>query len=395
MDKSKRGPQNQEAIAKHLHDKNERYLEQLKRSGDPADAKAKMLATILDGVADGVVVLDDKLTILMANMAAANMADLHLEDVTREELRRNFKFYASDGITQVPHDQEPMVVAMREKRTHQTEGLIVSRLGSNRKWIRTHAAPLLDDHGNPFGGVTVFNDITERVMLQRQRDCLGALIAHDIKNHLAAEQLFLELLLESNAAQFDPETLKMFNDLCSSSKKFFGIANSLLETFRTRFFSGTDSYESADMLALVNEAIQLSELEAASRKVRVDVTCAGEFTRALGLPRVLFHIIHNVVQNAVEASPPDSAVSVAVSSNDYNILVDVTDTGAGMTPEEVASLFDPLKVAGHGTGPKRSSGFGLYLSAMLAEGQGGSIRCKSEKKHGTKMTITIPRPDSN
>ena len=60
------------------------------------------MATILDGVADGIVVCDDKLTIVMANLAAATMADWHLEDVTRDELRRNFKFFGSDGITPLP-----------------------------------------------------------------------------------------------------------------------------------------------------------------------------------------------------------------------------------------------------------------------------------------------------
>jgi signal transduction histidine kinase len=105
---------------------------------------------------------------------------------------------------------------------------------------------------------------------------------------------------------------------------------------------------------------------------------------------VINHIFHNIIQNAIEASPRDSVVSIAVSTPGSYVIVNVTDSGPGMTEEEVSSLFDPLKVAAHGPHTKRSTGFGLYLSSMLAEGQGGTIVCQSKPQHGTKISIKLP-----
>ena len=374
-----------------VRNRNQRYLEHLKHSGDPSDARSKLLATILDCVADGLIVLDEKLTIVLSNLAAAQIAGWDLDDVTRDELHRDYQFFSDEGKTPIPFDEEPIRVAMREKRSHEMEGFVVGpHLEPAGRWIRAHAAPVFDDEGKPIGGVTVFSDITERRRLQRQRDCLASLIGHDIKNHLAAEQMFFDYLLSVNASEFNPETSQILRDLRSFSERFLGVAESLMEMSRAKFFTSSEYGQEVEAAPLVDRAVEMTALVATQRRVRILVEYAAGLPMIRCLPAVISHVLHNIIQNAVEASPEGVDVSVAVSANEASLIMKVADTGPGMTAEDVSKLFDPHRVAGHVAQIGHSSGFGLYLSAMLIEGQGGTITCASSPERGTIMTVTMP-----
>lgn len=377
-------------MAQCLRSRNQRYLEFLEQSGDPAEIRSKVLAKILDSVADGLIVLDDKLSIVLANVAAARMAGWQLEDMSRDELRRNYQFFRKDGKTPLPFEEEPIVVATREKRTHEMEGFVVSRhLPGPGRWIRAHAAPLFDKSENILGGVTVFSDITERLRLQHQRDCLAALIAHDLKNHLAAEQMFFEFL-KGDSKQLDVETLKIIESLEDASKKFLGIADSLLEVFRANFFSNTEGMQEVDVVALLPIAIEMSSLEAIRKHIAVKVEVADSCPKSLGLPGVICHVFHNIIQNAVEVSTPNSEVNIFVDFDADRVFVKVTDSGEGMSPQALENLFSPARVAGKVPITGHSSGFGLYLSQMLIQTQGGNISCLSVLGEGTTLTVSLP-----
>ncbi len=375
-------------MANFLNTHNQRYLDHLKESGDLHDMRSRVLAKILDSAADGIIVLDDKLTIVLANQSAADMAGWQLEDVTRDELRRNYKFYSDEGYTELPHDQEPIVVALREKRPYELVGYVVSpHLPQPGRWVRVHAAPMFDEKGNALGGVTVFYDLTERMKLQRQRDSLAALITHDIKNHFAAEQMFFDMLdLES----FDTDTLEILDSLRQTSNKYLQLSDSLLEMFRSNFFAGKEFGQDIEILEITNRAIELSRLYSVNHAVKLKVTAQPNLPKVRGLPSVISHVLHNLIVNAIEASEPKSEVTVDLSFDDACVFIKVTDRGIGMDCEEVAKLFSPFRVAKQPQGSDHSSGFGLYLSYMLIEGQGGDITCDSRPDSGTTLTVRLP-----
>ncbi len=371
-----------------LNTHNQRYLDHLKESGDLEDMRSRVLAKILDCAADGIIVLDDKLTIVLANLSAAKMAGWQLEDMTRDELRRNYKFYSDEGYTELPYHEEPIVVAIREKRPHEMIGYVVSQhLPPPGRWVRAHAAPLFDEDGNILGGVTVFNDLTERMKLQRQRDSLAALITHDIKNHFAAEQMFFELL---NLDDCNSDTLEILDSLRQTSSKYLQLADSLLEMFRSNFFAGQEFGQDLDILDLTNKAIELSRLDAVNHDVSLEIRATNDLPKVRCLPSVISHVLHNLILNAIEASTAHTEVTVDLSSDNASVYIKVTDKGSGMGCEDVARLFSPLRVARQQHGSGNSSGFGLYLSYMLVEGQGGNITCDSQKGVGTTLTVRLP-----
>lgn len=375
-------------MAQCLRTRNQRYLDFLKESGDLADKRSKVLAKIFDCAADGIIVLDEDLTIVMANLSAANLAGLEIEDMSRNELRRHYKFYLDEGKTPLPYDEEPIVVATRERRGCELVAFAVSEhLPAPGRWVRVHAAPIFDEQNKLLGGISVFTDLTDRLRLQKQRDCLAALITHDIKNHFIAEQQFLQELSEDG--NLDEENLKVAGTLNAASERFMHVADSLLEMFGANLVVD-QAPKAVELTPLLTKAVELSTLEANSRQVKIELQPAPEEVMVLGSVDVLCHVFHNLIQNAVAASPPQSSVFIKSSMTAHFAAVQVRDSGVGMTETEVSALFSPPKIAVKKSKLLTSSGFGLYLSNMLIEGQGGSINCTSEPGRGTVLTVILP-----
>jgi len=379
-------------MAQCLRTRNQRYLDFLKESGDSADMRSKVLAKIIDCAGDGVIVMDEKLTIVLANLAAANISGLQIEDMSRNELRRHYKFYLDEGKTPLPYDEEPIVVATRERRPYELIAFAVSEhLPAPGRWVRVHAAPIFDERNELLGGISTFTDLTERLKLQKQRDCLAALITHDIKNHFAAEQLFLKELEEKG--NLDAGDRKIATELNAASENFMRVADSLLEMFGAHLIVD-QAPKPVELNFILAKAVELSALEATSRQVKIEMQANVENVLVLGSPDVLCHVFHNLILNAVTASPAKSSVAIKTFVTAQFVTVQIKDVGVGMTESEVSSLFSTPSIAIKKSKSLTSSGFGLYLSHMLIEGQGGSMNCTSEPGRGTILTVVLPAPQT-
>jgi two-component system sensor histidine kinase HydH len=111
-----------------------------------------------------------------------------------------------------------------------------------------------------------------------------------------------------------------------------------------------------------------------------------------GLGHVALHsnsfrrVLLNLVNNAIEAMPDGGALTLAGQSREDAVRLDLTDTGCGIAPEQMALLFSPL----HTTKPE-GTGLGLYLVREIVSAHGGEITVTSEPGVGTTLTLTLPR----
>lgn len=384
-------PDSPASVEATLKDRNQSYLDELQRSGKGVYG-VQALATILNCIADGLIVLDEELNIVLCNKAAAAMAHNNLDDYSREQLRRDYQLYREDGVTPLPNEEEPIVIAMRERKPCEMKGHAKgTSLVPTGVWLRVHAAPIIGEEGHIAGGVTVFHDISEQRRLAKQRDCLSALIVHDIKNHLAAETGLFEILSGLIPPEANKALTNCLNELKKSSQRFVGMTETLLEVSRADFFDTAGYGCEIDLEPLMDAAVQSNLSVATLACVTVSAKFDPSARPIVGIPSVVQQLFHNIVLNAIEASPLGTNVEIVVSAvpDTPFTRIAVTDHGPGMTAEEITHLFDPRRVATH-MKTTNATGFGLYLSAMLVEGQGGRISCQSALGKGTTIIIEMP-----
>ncbi|RVU01002.1 helix-turn-helix domain-containing protein [Mucilaginibacter limnophilus] len=109
---------------------------------------------------------------------------------------------------------------------------------------------------------------------------------------------------------------------------------------------------------------------------------------------MLDKVFFNLIANAIKCSTSQGKVTVKISTNETNhVIVTVEDTGIGMSPEDVALIFDQFYQADNA--PINGSGIGLSLSREIVMLHHGNIDVKSQKWKGTSFTITLPLGDSH
>ena len=121
-----------------------------------------VLRSILDNMADAVIMADEHERVLEVNPAAQRLFGQIPPEASRAEWARRFGLYLPDAVTPLPPDQVPLSRVLRGESVNDVEILVRQQGQPAEIWVLISGRPLLDEHGQPRGGVIVCRDITER-----------------------------------------------------------------------------------------------------------------------------------------------------------------------------------------------------------------------------------------
>jgi PAS domain S-box-containing protein len=268
--------------------------------------------------------------------------------------------------------------------------------------LESHWAPLRDDVGEVVGVTGVALDVTGRTREEGARKeaearlalmerlaatgRLAAGVAHEINNPLTYVLGNLEVLLERlDGDGADPATLALLRDARDGA----GRVRDIVRDLRAFARGGDDATGSCDPAAAARAALDIAGNELRHR-ARLE-TSFGPSPRAAIPERRLAQVLVNLLVNACRAIPEDGdgekVVRVAVRGEGDGVVIEVADTGTGMTPEVQARLFEPFfttRDVGEGMG------LGLALSRAMVTGAGGEIEVESAPGRGSLFRLRIP-----
>lgn len=134
-----------------------------------------------------------------------------------------------------------------------------------------------------------------------------------------------------------------------------------------------------------------------AEQVRIDLQRKGTWGLAVEAdPDRMVQVLYNLISNALKFTPAGGIIAVSTVRDDGNVRIDVTDSGVGLTEDQIDMLFQPFSQAHD---PKDFSatgtGLGLYISRGIVEAHGGSIKCSSDGHNkGSTFTVTLPESDA-
>ena len=152
--------------------------------------------------------------------------------------------------------------------------------------------------------------------------------------------------------------------------------------------------ENFDIGLLVKDVIRELRGMAERKKLRLSFSSTKtESFIVLGDTEKLRQVITNVIDNAIKYTPKGS-IEVALSKNDSDgITLSVVDTGIGILPENIESLFEKFSRAPNGKIVSSGSGLGLYLAKLIISAHNGNLAVSSHGyERGSTFSITLPVP---
>lgn len=250
-------------------------------------------------------------------------------------------------------------------------------------------APLSGESGEISGMVITFQDLTEIRALEetsRRQDRLAAVgrlaasIAHEIRNPLAAMRGSIQMLRAEMDA--DTEQAQLMEIILRESDRLNKIVADYLNYARPR----PAELKDVDLCALVRETFTLLRNSAElSDGHRLEEDLPERPVIAKGDPEQLKQVCWNIARNALKAMPEGGTFRISLTdAGSERLRLSFSDTGCGMTPEQVERLFEPF------SSTTSSTGLGLSIVYQIIRDHSGTINVRSRHGEGTTITVELP-----
>ena len=343
--------------------------------------------TAFNALAEGIAVVGPGDAVLRANRALAALADMPEAELVGRSLGE-----ALLGTSEVV--AELIEAAHRGERTAPA----VVRLERTGQVLRLTAAPFAQRAG-PGPVVMLVEDVTEQRIMEAQliqNDKMASIgqlvsgVAHELNNPLTSIAGLTELLLERDLhPDFPRDHLRVIHDQAERAGR---IVRNLL-TFARK---GLPEKAPVDLNDVAARTALLIVYELQLHGIELDQSLAPEPVVVLGdryeLQQVLLNLVTNAVQ-AVAGLPPGRPrrIAIATARAGGEAVLRVRDTGPGVAPQHMSSLFTPFfttKAPGQGTG------LGLSLSYGLIKSHGGELSFEPPSDGGAEFRVVLPFHDA-
>jgi two-component system, OmpR family, phosphate regulon sensor histidine kinase PhoR len=334
------------------------------------------LGAVLEAMVEGVLVVDARGTILLANSRLRELFDIHGEIAGRRLL---------EGVRNADLD----AILAESAATDETVARSIALPGPKHRTLQVLAARFPSE-GDRTGTVTVFHDTTELMRLEEVRRDFVANASHELRTPLAAIRGFAETLLES--AALSPEEQKNYLEVIHRhAQRLSSLVEDLLELSTIESRTLKLEIVPIDVAQMAENLIADSRLRIEERQIQASLRSDGR-PLAHADARALDQVLGNLLDNALKYTEPGGSIEIAVEERLGRVRVSVIDSGIGIPPDDTARIFERFyRVDRARSRALGGTGLGLSIVKHLVQAMGGEISVKSALGKGSTFTFTLPR----
>lgn len=239
------------------------------------------------------------------------------------------------------------------------------------------------------------HSIDERDEIARQRQDFVSRLTHDLRTPLVAADRMLMLLQQGALGELPPQIQEIVVIMARSNINLLTMVNTLLEVYRFEAGRKTLISQPVDINELLKEiTAELTPLaQEKSLTINLDFSKNSATQTVMGERLELHRLFTNLIGNAIKFTDSGSITirfhtqDQQKQSDDLTAIIEVEDTGSGIPPEDLPSLFERFRQGSHN---RSGSGLGLYLARRIVEAHQGTISVKSEVGKGSVFTASLP-----
>jgi len=406
-------------MADHLR----QMYDELERRVAERTAELSETTEFLDSVLNSateyaIIATDTEWRILTFNEGARRMFGYEPDDILSQPVSR---LLPPEGLAR----EVPLVVEreLRMYGRHEGEGTRLRQDGT-RFPVRTVTTRRTGPGGEPIGYTIVCRDITTSRRLQQQlreytdrleekvaektaelrqaneelrrtsrlKSQFLANMSHELRTPLNAIMGFAEAIRDGLAGEVTDEQREFADDIHRAGRQLLQMINDILDF--TKLESGAMGLRLApvDLADLVEETLRVARGLARRRGVEVAADVSPRPLELTADAMKLKQVLYNLLSNAIKFTERGGQVVVRAALEKEVVRLQVSDTGTGIAPEDLATVFEEFtQVDASLTRKHEGSGLGLALTRRLVQLHGGQIEVESELGRGTTFTVTLLR----
>jgi signal transduction histidine kinase len=236
--------------------------------------------------------------------------------------------------------------------------------------------------------------LEEIELLQQAKSDFYSMVTHDLRNPAGNIRVATKMLLEGKAEPLMPKQRQFVEIAANAGEKLMRLINDYLDFAKIDAGYLHLDREPTDLAVVASRAAANAELQASvkSQKLRVDVPEDGVLADADG--EKLEQTLENLLSNAIKYTAEKGTVTLSLRADGDHARFTVADTGAGISPELIPTLFAKYhRLSGDATREASGTGLGLLIAKEIVEAHGGQITVSSTgvAGEGTSFVVDIPR----
>jgi two-component system, OmpR family, phosphate regulon sensor histidine kinase PhoR len=250
------------------------------------------------------------------------------------------------------------------------------------------AAPVLT--AGPSAAVLVLHDISELRRLERVRQDFVANVSHEFRTPLTAIQGFAETLL--SGALEDPAHREHFVQIIRDhAERLARLTEDLLKLSRIEAGKLDLEFQPVSVYQMVQSCVETVRFKAARKELVLDVRIPEGLPAVKGDSNGLHEVLQNLLDNAVQYTPPGGRLEVSASNGGEHVTVTVSDTGIGIPQAEQERIFERFyRVDAARSREAGGTGLGLSIARHIMEAHGGRLWVESEVGAGSRFHFSMP-----
>jgi two-component system phosphate regulon sensor histidine kinase PhoR len=356
----------------------QRLAEQLRQRLAETTAEKERLQAVLDGMAEGVLVVDRESRVVLANDRLREFFGIRNHLVGRTPLEGVRHAELAEALATAAASDAPVA---REIRV----------AGAGRRTLRVHAVRFPAPPETPVGTVAVLHDVTDITRLDAMRRDFVANASHELRTPLAAVRGFAETLLDSPDLP-EAKRRSSLEVIDRHARRLGHLVDDLLQLSTVESGKLDLQPDRVDTVAMLEALLRDAAPRLSEKRLHASCTVDGS-PLAWADGRALDQILGNLLDNAIQYTEPGGSIQVSIGGDDQRLRIEVQDTGIGIPEADQARIFERFyRVDKARSRELGGTGLGLSIVKHLVQGLGGEISVASTPGRGSTFSFDLPRP---
>src|SRR6059058_3394718 len=341
--------------------------------------------TILRAMQDGLLVVDKRLRVTLANQAFRKLFGLPeislgapLLDVVREA--------TVDRL---------IAETLRTGKAMQSELVRADSKTNSERDVEISAVPIKDDADLTTGAVVLFHDITQLKQTDKVRRDFVANVSHELRTPLSILRGYIETLLD-NPQTSDKELSRILRVMERHSKRLGLLVDDLLTLAQLESSNTTLEIGQVRLSELFDHVLRDWKKKLGEKSLKVLVDLPPDTLPVLADETRLQEVLYNLLENAVKYSRTNGEIRLQVAQRRSEIVLSVSDDGIGISKNDLPRIFERFYRADKARSRELGgTGLGLAIVKHIAQLHGGRVEAESELGCGTTIRVVLPEETSS